>query len=233
MTRNERDRDIIERKERCMMGSRALALSVLTGVFGLILVSAVEVYGADPVGTDSCEVYIDSSGGLVGDMKDKHLMIAFSRREGKSIGGVCWIPGIQSGMPLADFFGPGGIHLNGDKVTGTFRIKRDGSLAFAGGRHGGHRGYSLSLWTEAMAVLAGGNAHDSVRAGGQNLMITAYAPAQPAPFVAEISRFHDLVRSNRRESPDTPIRLPGARALAGLQHARAHGLDIADDFVSL
>jgi len=109
-----------------MTGLRTLALPVLARVFGLILVSAVHAYGADPVGTDSCEVLIESSRGIIGDMKDKRLMIAFSRRGGKSIGGVCWIPGVQSGIPLADFFDPGGIHLNGGKVTGTFRIKRDG-----------------------------------------------------------------------------------------------------------
>lgn len=107
-------------------------------------------------------------------------------------------------------------------------MARGGSLAFSGGRHGGHRGYALSLWTEAMAALAGGNAHDASRPGAQHLMITVHAPVETeaASLAAEIRRWHALVRSNRPEDPARPIRLPGERALAALARARIDGLEI-------
>ena len=107
-------------------------------------------------------------------------------------------------------------------------MQRGGSLAFSGGRHGGHRGFALSLWTEAMAVLGGGHAHDGSRPGSQNLLITVHAPGPAATkqMTAEVQRLHALVRANRREDPAQPIRLPGARALAALAEAQSNGLDL-------
>lgn len=116
--------------------------------------------------------------------------------------------------------------IDGSWTDDPTAMQRGGSLAFAGGRNGGHRGYALSLWTEAMAALAGGNAHDPKRKKSQNLMITVWAPKDGASFQEEIARFHTLARSNRREDPAVPIRLPGSRALAMLEKGRHEGFEL-------
>lgn len=108
-------------------------------------------------------------------------------------------------------------------------MKRGGSLAFTGGKHGGHRGYAMSLWTEAMAVWAGGRAHGGEEDPGQNLVVTAYGAGMVHVQGGEIERLHGLVRANRREDEATPIRIPGERALKALATARAEGVDLTPE----
>ena len=115
----------------------------------------------------------------------------------------------------------------------TRAMKRGGSLAFTGGRHGGHRGCALSLWTEAMAVWSGGQAHGGPENPGQNLVVTAYGANLPHVQSSEIARLHKLVRANRREDEAVPIRIPGERALRQLQQAEAEGIELSDRDVDL
>lgn len=117
---------------------------------------------------------------------------------------------------------------DGSWTTDPTAMKRGGTLAFTGGRHGGHRGYALSLWTEAMAVWSGGQAHGGQENPGQNLVVTAYGANLAHVQSSEITRLHQLVRANRREDEAVPIRIPGERALGQLQQAESEGIELSD-----
>ena len=122
---------------------------------------------------------------------------------------------------------------DGRWTTDPTTMQRGGTLAFTGGQHGGHRGYALSLWTEAMAVWSGGQAHGGQENPGQNLVVTAYGAGLPHVQGSEVARLHELVRANRREDAAVPIRIPGERALRQLQRAEAEGVELSDSEVDL
>lgn len=109
-----------------------------------------------------------------------------------------------------------------------------GSVLFMGGRNFGHKGYALSLWCEALAVLAGGNANNPELPQTQSFSLTVIDPQALAGsdhFQTEMKRFLARVKASRPRPGADPIRLPGQRGFAALREARRNGVPMDEETV--
>ncbi|MDP7628490.1 MAG: Ldh family oxidoreductase [SAR202 cluster bacterium] len=111
-------------------------------------------------------------------------------------------------------------------------IDRDGSLMFMGGDIDGHKGYALSLFNEALTVLAGGSANNPDAELHQSFSLMILDPAVFVGsdyFFEEMRRFLAYVKSSRVRSHVKEIRLPGERGFAALADCRIHGVPLDDN----
>ncbi|MFP4052554.1 MAG: Ldh family oxidoreductase [Phycisphaerae bacterium] len=106
-----------------------------------------------------------------------------------------------------------------------------GTMFHAGGPHYGYKGYALSLWCEAMSVLAGGNANDPDRPGKQAINLVVIDPeafAGEQHFRREMERFVPHVKDTRLREGYDEVRLPGENGYHRIARARREGLEVED-----
>ncbi|MFH1709368.1 MAG: Ldh family oxidoreductase [Planctomycetota bacterium] len=111
-------------------------------------------------------------------------------------------------------------------------FKQGGTVLFTGGAYYGHKGYALSLWCEALTVMAGGPANHpdlEQRQGLNFLVIDPSVFGDMAPYRKEMDRFTRHVRSSRLRPGHHAIRLPGERALAALLEADEKGVPLSPE----
>lgn len=111
-------------------------------------------------------------------------------------------------------------------------IDRGGTLMFMGGDIDGHKGYALSLFNEALTVLAGGSANNPEAEPHQSFSLMVLDPAAFGGshyFLKEMRRFLAYVKNSRVRSQSEEIRLPGERGFAALEDCRIHGVPLDDD----
>ncbi|HEX3348651.1 MAG TPA: Ldh family oxidoreductase [Acetobacteraceae bacterium] len=105
---------------------------------------------------------------------------------------------------------------------------QSGSLLPVGGLDHGHKGTGLAWMVEAMSQgLAGHGRADEPRTWGCSVFVQVFDPAMFAggsAFTRQTEWIARACRATPSRDPDQPLRLPGARALAGLRHAKANGL---------
>ena len=100
---------------------------------------------------------------------------------------------------------------------------KGGSVLFIGGAHYGYKGYGLSLWSEGIAALAGGECNESRDTKtSQSASLTVIDPRAFAGheyFYSEIERFktHMLNSRPRPDRDDPPARSEGCRQSAGIR----------------
>ena len=107
-----------------------------------------------------------------------------------------------------------------------------GSLLFAGGDVDGHKAYGLSLFIEALTVLAGGSANNPEKPMGQTVALLVLDPgffAGADYYREEMKRFIAHVRSSRVRPGYARVRLPGERGYADIEDARANGVPLDDE----
>ena len=120
----------------------------------------------------------------------------------------------------------------GSPVNDPSVIDRDGTLMFMGDDTGGHKGYALSLFNEALTVLAGGSANNPDAELYQSFSLMALDPAAFGGsdyFFKEMRRFLAHVKSSRVRSHFKEIRLPGERGFAALEGCRIYGVPLDDN----
>lgn len=127
----------------------------------------------------------------------------------------------------ARFLDKTGIPNNNPSV-----IKNDGTLMFMGGDTEGHKGYALSLFNEALTVLAGGSANNPAAETYQSFALLVIDPAGFAGsdyFLSEMNRFLEYLKSSRLRPGFNEIRLPGERGFKALEYCRTHGIPLDAD----
>jgi LDH2 family malate/lactate/ureidoglycolate dehydrogenase len=104
-----------------------------------------------------------------------------------------------------------------------------GSIMFSGLDLEGHKFYGLSLFNEALTVLAGGSANNFRLPQRQNAGLMVLDPGLFGTrkyYQKEMKRFVRHVKSSRVRPGFEAVRLPGERGFAALDDARKRGLPL-------
>jgi len=123
------------------------------------------------------------------------------------------------------------LDVNGNLSTDPNVALSGGSILFIGGAHFGYKGYGMSLWSEAVAALAGGECNNPETKTSQSaalLVIDPSAFAGHAYFFDEIERFKAYMLDNRVRPGFKTIRLPGERASVSLRESTNNGIPVED-----
>jgi len=113
-------------------------------------------------------------------------------------------------------------------------VKEGGSILFTGGEHFGHKGYALSLWTEALTALAGGDCNNPEAVTRQNFNLIVIDPEAFAGlefYLKEMSRFVAHVKNGRLLPGHSAIRLPGERGFASMRETE-RGIPLEDHMIA-
>lgn len=139
------------------------------------------------------------------------------------------------------FAGPWAIDAEGRPTDDPHALVADppGSLLGTGGLDHGHKGYGLALMVEALTQgLAGHGRADGESRWGASVFVQVFDPelfAGGAAFARQTGFIADLCEASPPIDPTTPVRLPGATALARLREAETSGLEphpgVLDDLV--
>ncbi len=106
-----------------------------------------------------------------------------------------------------------------------------GSVLFIGGAHFGYKGYGMSLWSEAIAALAGGECNNPETKTSQSASLTVVDPGEFAGhdyFYGEIERFKAHMLNNRVRPGFETIRLPGERVSNNLRESDHRGIPVEE-----
>ena len=103
-----------------------------------------------------------------------------------------------------------------------------GTLLPTGGLDHGHKGYGLALMIEALTQgLSGYGRADGEKEWGASVFVQVFDPeafAGLAGFVRQTGFLAEACRGNPPINAEVPVRLPGAKAVAGLRKAQSEGL---------
>lgn len=111
-------------------------------------------------------------------------------------------------------------------------IGEGGTFMFSGGDVEGYKFYALSLFNEALMVLAGGSANNPEAPAHQSFALMVLDPCAFAGskyFLKEIKRFIKYIKSSRHRPGFNRVRLPGERGFASLEDCRIHGIPLGED----
>jgi LDH2 family malate/lactate/ureidoglycolate dehydrogenase len=123
---------------------------------------------------------------------------------------------------------------NGKLTDDPVAVKEGGTILFTGGEHFGHKGYALSLWTEALTALAGGECNNPESKTRQNFNLIVIDPeafAGSDAYLEEMKRFVAHMKSARLLPGHSGIRLPGERGFASMREAE-RGIPLEDHMTS-
>lgn len=105
-----------------------------------------------------------------------------------------------------------------------------GTILPLGGLEAGHKGYGLALLVEALTGgLAGYGRADVVDGWGATVFIQLHDPeafAGLGAFTWQTDWIAQACRSSAPRDPDSPVRLPGERALARKREQTEHGVQL-------
>ena len=123
---------------------------------------------------------------------------------------------------------------NGDLTDDPNVVTQGGTILFVGGEKRGHKGYSLSLWCEALAAMAGGRCNDPQAKTRQSFNLTVMDPEAFAGreyYDAEMNRFMAHVKSSRPRPGVKAIRVPGEQGYQSLREARIQGVPLEESTI--
>jgi L-lactate dehydrogenase len=109
-----------------------------------------------------------------------------------------------------------------------------GSVLFIGGAHFGYKGYGMSLWSEAIAALAGGECNNPDTKTSQSASLTVIDPEAFAGhkyFYGELERFKAHMLNNRVRPGFDTIRLPGERVINNLRESEEKGVPVEGELL--
>ena len=108
-------------------------------------------------------------------------------------------------------------------------MKQGGTMMFMGGDTEGHKGYALSLFNEALTILAGGSANNPDVELYQSFSLMVLDPEAFAGadyYLKEMRRFLAHVKSSRTRKGSGAVRLPGERGFAAWAESRVQGIPL-------
>ncbi|MBN1352643.1 Ldh family oxidoreductase [candidate division KSB1 bacterium] len=110
-----------------------------------------------------------------------------------------------------------------------------GTMMFSGLDLEGYKFYGLSLFNEALTVLAGGSANNPASPSYQSFALIVLDPdafAGAEYYQREMKRYLDFVKK-ARPRPGFEVRLPGERGFAALEDCRKNGIPLSDEKLGL
>jgi L-lactate dehydrogenase len=131
---------------------------------------------------------------------------------------------------------PAFMDSNGVLGTDPAVIRDGGTLLFLGGPRYGYRGYSLSLWNEAMTALAGGDCNNPEAKTRQTFTLTVIDPrafAGADAYRREIGRFLAFMKTSRVHPAHDRIRLPGESGFRQLRESESAGIPLEPSLVEI
>lgn len=158
---------------------------------------------------------------------DPHPMLADFATTTMSMAAARALETAGKKTPVARF-----LDRSGKPGSNPAVLSHDGTLMFGGGEIEGYKFYALSLFIEALTVLAGGSANNPKAPSRQSLALMVLAPsafAGTAYYTREMKRFIKHVKSSRVRTGFDAIRLPGERGFAALADCRIHGIPLGSD----
>ncbi len=111
-------------------------------------------------------------------------------------------------------------------------MRNGGTIMFAGCDVDGYKSYGLSLFNEALTVLAGGSANHPEVPSYQSFSLMVLDPSMfvgTGPFTKEIKRFIEHLKSSRVRPGFKKVRLPGERGFAALENCKLRGVPLDDN----
>jgi LDH2 family malate/lactate/ureidoglycolate dehydrogenase len=115
-------------------------------------------------------------------------------------------------------------------------VKDGGTLMFIGGEMEGYKGYALSIFNEALTILAGGSANNPAAPSYQSFALLVLDPEAFAGrdyYLREMKRFMAHVKSSSPRPGSSGIRFPGERGFAALADCRANGVPLDDGKIDM
>ena len=109
-----------------------------------------------------------------------------------------------------------------------------GSILFLGGDYLGHKGYSLSLFCEALTAVAGGDCNNPASETKQSFTLMVVDPdafAGKDYYLKEITRFLRHVKESRLRPGFDAIRLPGERSCQNFRESELKGIPLEERIV--
>ena len=110
-------------------------------------------------------------------------------------------------------------------------VKNGGSILFIGGANYGYKGYTLSLWCEALTAMAGGSCNNPDKPQRQTLNLTVIDPQAFEGmdyYTKEMKRFIARVKDSRPRPGYKAIRLPGEGSLGKRCESNQKGVSISN-----
>jgi L-lactate dehydrogenase len=124
---------------------------------------------------------------------------------------------------------PAFMDKDGGLSTDPTVVRDGGTILFLGGSHYGYRGYSLSLWTEALTALAGGDCNNPQAKTRQSFTLTVIDPdafAGNESYLGEMARFLAFMRTSRPLPSSPGIHIPGEKGFSLLRESTAKGIPL-------
>ncbi|UCF97880.1 MAG: Ldh family oxidoreductase [Spirochaetaceae bacterium] len=126
---------------------------------------------------------------------------------------------------------------SGGNLSSDPKVALDGgSVLFIGGANYGYKGYGLSLWSEGIAALAGGECNNPETKTSQSASLTVIDPRAFAGhdyFYAEFERFKAHMLNNRVRPGFQTIRLPGERISNSLRESANRGIPVEEGLLKI
>ena len=123
------------------------------------------------------------------------------------------------------------LDKDGIPTTDPNVVSKGGSIFFMGGERYGYKGYALSLWTEALTAMGGGDANNPEKPSRQCYNLTVIDPeafAGQSYYQTEIKRFLAHMKDSRLRPGFEAILLPGERASKEAQEADSKGIPLEE-----
>ena len=173
-------------------------------------------------------------GGIDGGLGTNPVALAFPAPEGPAIADFSTSAISRRKVDImleAGQKAPEPLFMDGDgnATCDPQAVLRGGTILFMGGERYGYRGYALSLWSEALAALAGAECSDPRAKPRHSFNLTVIDPEAFAGGVyyrKEMQAFVARLKAARLRPGSTEVRLPGERALGELRRSEREGIPL-------
>jgi len=114
------------------------------------------------------------------------------------------------------------------------KLGKAGTILPVGGQYYGYKGFSLSLWVEALALMSG-NRYEPNRVTGESFTLTVIDPAafgEMESYTKEMREFVRLMKRSRKRPGAKEIRIPGERSWRALAESRKKGVPLSEETIA-
>lgn len=126
------------------------------------------------------------------------------------------------------------LDSRGKPTDDPSKLGKKGTLMPVGGEHYGYKGFGLSLWVEALALMSG-NLYKPERVTGESFTLTVIDPAafgETESYEKEVKAFVKLIKQSKKRPGAKEIRLPGERTFMALEKSRKKGVLLSGETVA-
>jgi|LSQX01.2.fsa_nt_gb LDH2 family malate/lactate/ureidoglycolate dehydrogenase len=126
------------------------------------------------------------------------------------------------------------LDSQGKTTDDPSKLGSKGSLLPLGGEHYGYKGFGLSLWVEALALMSG-NLYEPERVTGESFTITLTDPTffgEMESYTREITQLIKMMKDSKKRYGSKEIRIPGERTFSSLAESKKRGVPLPKETLS-